>query len=119
MAISVRKYHLWVRKVQLWWRKMRRRLDVTLKNVEDNFIKAEAAVISKASGFVPKVQSGVRKKFIKGELRSRRYRHLAFLENFEREFEEYKRQVVDYRNHRAALQLCFTPLPPDSDSESS
>merc|ERR1719240_704015 len=99
---------------------MKRRLDVTAKQVEDNFINAEAKIISKAAGFTPKVPAAVRRKFIKGELRSRRYRHLAFLDNFEREFSDYKRRVVDYRNHRQALMLFFHPLPKEnSDSDES
>lgn len=97
---------------------MRRRIDGIAKQVEDNFVTAEAKLIAKSTGFVPKVLGAVRKKFIRGELRSRRYRHLAFLENFEREFADYKQKVLDYRMNRQALMLFFKPLP-EEESESS
>lgn len=123
MAISVRRYHLWVRKVQKWWRAVKAKLDDIAKDVEDSFVAMETKILAKQTGYPWRVGNSVRKKFVKGELRSRRYRHLAFLEHFEREYSDYRRQVEEYRVTREALIVIYKPVQPvhsggDSDEDS-
>jgi len=120
-ANAVRKFHFQVRKVQAFWRRCKRRLEEILRRVDDRYSSTEARILKPWERPRTAEQKEERKQFLEGELRARRYRHLAFLENYLSDYADYNREVEEYRNHRAALMLFFNPISEeesDSDDES-